>query len=260
MALVTLEDFGGGIWRLSLNDPDSRNAMSVEMGKEFRKAVETLSSNSSLRVLELRGSGTAFSAGGHLDMLLAKTKLSHEENRKQMLEFYDDFLSIVQLPVPLIASINGHAVGAGLCLAMACDVRIANERAKLGVNFVKLGLHPGMGATHFLPRIVGRAAAAELLFAGRIVTAGEAAALGLVSRALPEAEFEAETTALITDIAAAGPQSIRELKQSLSHGDAEALREALEREAECQALDYAGAEFLEGITAAREKRAPTFKV
>jgi enoyl-CoA hydratase len=258
MALVLLDDFGGGVWRLTLNDPDSRNAMSVEMGKEFKSAVEKLTNTSSLRVLEIRGSGTAFSAGGHLDMLLAKTKLSQEENRKRMLEFYDDFLSITRIPVPVVASINGHAVGAGLCLAMACDLRLASERAKLGVNFVKLGLHPGMGATYFLPRIVGRARAAELLYAGKIITAAEAEGIGLLARALSADEFEKETQNLLADIASAGPQSVRELKQSLSRGEELHLREALEREAECQALDYAGAEFLEGIMAAKEKRVPSF--
>jgi enoyl-CoA hydratase len=258
MALVLLDECGGGIWRLTLNDPDSRNAMSVEMGKEFADAVRKLKGVSSLRVLEIRGSGSAFSAGGHLDMLLAKTKLSAEENRARMLEFYDDFLILTSLPVPVVAAINGHAVGAGLCLAMACDIRIADERAKLGVNFVKLGLHPGMGATYFLPRIVGRSRAAELLYAGKIVTASEAAGMGLVAQALPEDDFEKVTKSLLGDIAAAGPQSVRELKQSLSKGEESTLREALIREAECQALDYAGSEFLEGIMAAKEKRTPSF--
>ena len=108
-------------------------------------------------------------------MLKNKAALDAETNRQAMLQFYRAFLSILELPVPTIAAVNGHAIGAGFCLALACELRVASADAKLGLTFTRLGLHPGMGATCFLPRIAGFAVANDLLISGRVLEAGEAA-------------------------------------------------------------------------------------
>ncbi|MFN8388927.1 MAG: enoyl-CoA hydratase/isomerase family protein [Bdellovibrionota bacterium] len=248
----------GGVFELELNDPSSRNAMSEEMAAEFYQRVLALRENPEVRVLVLTGAGQAFSGGGHLDMLFEKTKLSREKNRELMELFYRQFLSVRDLDVPVIAKVNGHAVGAGLCLAMACDIRIAAEEAKLGLNFVQLGLHPGMGATYFLPRLVGAARAAELLFSGKIITAKYAAEIGLVNECVAGDTLSPKVAELAQTIASAGPEAVRALKASLRLSEQLPLAECLRRESGCQARNYVGAEFLEGITAAKEKRKPRF--
>ena len=126
------------------------------MGDALISTVEKLQSDTKVRAAILTGAGKAFSAGGDLDWLLARHRDTPENNIKVMQEFYKRFLVMRQLPVPIIAAINGPAIGAGLCLAVGgADVRIAGNKAKLGVTFTRLGLHPGMAATHFLPQLVG---------------------------------------------------------------------------------------------------------
>lgn len=257
--LVLLSEQGEGIVQLSLNDAATRNAMSESMAAEFSAHIAMLKARADLRVVVLTGEGQSFSGGGHLDMLFEKTKLSQAENERRMMEFYSHFLRIRELAVPVVAALNGHAIGAGLCLALACDIRIASEAAKLGVNFVHLGLHPGMGATYFLPRIVGPAQAAELLFTGRIISATDACEIGLVHQVHAVESFQTELAALTRGLAHAGPAALRAVKASLRMSAADTLEECLQREAKCQAVSYGSAEFLEGISAAKEKRPPRFK-
>ncbi len=256
--LINLNTNPQGIAIITLNDPDTRNAMSEAMAECFLGVIEALKESPTIRAVILTGSGKAFSGGGHLEMLEAKTKISTAKNQLLMEKFYDSFLSILQLPVPVIAAINGHAMGAGLCLALACDMRVAVNDAKLGFNFVNLGLHPGMGVTYFLPRLVGPASAAELLYCGRILETSEALSLGIVNRVVKAEELMPTVFEIAGVIAAAGPQSIRELRTSLNSSLHLTLEECLRREAVCQSLDYVGPEFMEGIRAAREKRKPTF--
>jgi enoyl-CoA hydratase len=255
MALVEISD-DLGVITITLNDPGSRNAMSEAMAEEFRGAVERLKLEEGIRVVILTGAGEVFSGGGHLAMLEEKTRLSVEENEQKMLEFYRSFLSVCDLPVPTIAALNGHAIGAGCCLSLACDIRIAAEGAKLGFNFLALGLHPGMGATYFLPRIIGPAKAAELLYSAAIISAKEAFELGMVNRVVRRDLLGQAVGDLAKRIASNGPCATRELKQSLRQ--AGELDEALAREAQVQANNYVGREFLEGISAARERRTPVF--
>lgn len=256
MALIDLTL--GKIAQIVLNDAGTRNAMSEEMAKEFFAAVTKLKASQDTRVVIVTGAGEAFSGGGHLSMLEAKTKLSEEENRVKMLQFYHSFLSITELEVPVIAAVNGHAIGAGCCLALAADIRIAAKEAKLGFNFVSLGLHPGMGATYFLPRLVGDSLAAELLYSGSIISAESAHAIKLVNQVCSAGEVIGKAQEMAEKIASNGPRSIRELKKNLKVGMKEGLESVLKLEAKAQAGDYVGPEFLEGIRAAKEKRKPNF--
>lgn len=258
MARVLFATLPGRIGQITLNDPDNLNAMGEEMATEFSALLERLRPESpSLRALVLTGAGRAFSAGGNLEMLESKRALSGEENRLRMLQFYRSFLEIRDLRVPLIAAINGHAVGAGLCLASACDIRIAGDKAKLGFTFTRLGLHPGMGATWFLPKVIGESAAMELLLTGRLIEADEALRLGLVSRIVPVAEVLAEALKVAGEISACGPESVRQVLETVRTGHG-SLGAALEREAACQSINYASGEFAEGVRAAIEKRPAKF--
>ncbi len=258
MTTVLFEELPQKIGRIWLNDPDALNAMSEKMAADFRQLIGELAKRPKpLRAIILSGKGKAFSAGGDLQMLEAKTKLSAEENHRKMIEFYNSFLCIRELNVPLIAAINGAAIGAGLCVASACDIRICTGTAKLGFTFVKLGLHPGMGGTYLLPQVVGDAAARELLLTGRVIEAAEALRIGLVSQIVTAEEIEGRAVAIAQEICGNGSIAINQLVKSL-RGDCQELNRALEREAQCQSVNYASSEFKEGISAVREKRAPKF--
>lgn len=258
MALIKFDQVAPHVGKITLQDPDNLNAMGEAMAAEFSAIVENLrSEKQSLRAIILTGAGRAFSAGGNLEMLERKQALSGEENRTLMLKFYHSFLSILSLNIPLIAAINGHAIGAGLCVACACDIRLAGEQAKFGVTFTKLGLHPGMGGTYFLPRILGFSTAAELMLTGRVIDASEALRIRLVSKVVPNETLLDEAQKLATEIAGCGPDSVRQVLATLRSGS-QSLSAALEHEALCQSINYRSAEFKEGVRAAIEKRKASF--
>ena len=151
------DDEQSGVKVLTLDRPDSLNAMTVEMGDAVQASVAQLSQlpPSELRALVITGAGRAFSAGGDMRFLHERREATPTDNADVMLNFYRRFLSIRSLPVPIICCVNGPAIGAGACFAMAADVRFTHAAAKIGFTFVGLGLHPGMGATHSLPAAVG---------------------------------------------------------------------------------------------------------
>jgi enoyl-CoA hydratase/carnithine racemase len=256
----------GGVATLTFDDPERRNAMTEAMGRALAERVRELSVDDELRAVIVTGAGSAFSAGGDLDMIEARARTGiaspggevREGHRRFMREFYGLFLSIRDLPCPALAAINGHAIGAGFCVALACDLRVAAREARLGLNFTRLGIHPGMGATWLLPRLVGPAVAADLLFTGRTVGGAEAERLGLVNRALPRAEVLDTARALASEIAGAAPGAVRAAKKSLARSAGATLSEQLDTEASEQALNYESRDLLEGIAAARERRAPRF--
>jgi enoyl-CoA hydratase len=164
-----LIDVDGHIATLTLNVPDKRNAMSEEMTNAFPAAVERLSALPDIRAVIVTGAGSAFCAGGDLDFLHTGER-EVPFLRDKMTSFYPSFLTLLELDIPTIAAINGPAIGAGMCLALMCDMRVASVDAPLGMTFVRIGLHPGMVATALLSRAVSHTWAAELLYTGRIVT------------------------------------------------------------------------------------------
>jgi enoyl-CoA hydratase/carnithine racemase len=257
VTLVEISTAPNGVATLTFNDEKNLNAMSEQMATEFLAAVHTLRTTENLRAVILTGKGKAFSAGGHLEMLDKKRTLPGETNRVLMHSFYNSFLSLLELKVPLIAAINGAAIGAGLCVACACDIRIATTNAKLGFTFLKLGLHPGMGATYLVPRIIGRSAATELLLTARVVDAQEAFRLGLVSNVVEPSQLSLTVDGVVQELLSCGRESSAQLLETM-RADLTGLRSALEREALCQSINYASAEFAEGVSALREKRTPTF--
>lgn len=258
MSLILFEKINSKTATITLNDPANLNAMSEDMAKEFKLVCDSLRTNDQgLRTLILKGNGKAFSAGGHIEMLINKTKLSPQENEAIMLIFYNSFLSIREIGLPVIAVIHGSAVGAGLCLAAACDIRIATDDAKLGFTFTKLGLHPGMGATYLLSEIVGVAKAKELLLTSKMVSAEEALKIGLVSQIVKSDELLEKALTIADEIAKCGKQATTMLIKNL-RSRAGSLNEALSAEAKAQSQSYASKEFLEGVTAIKEKRKPNF--
>ena len=256
----------GDVAVLTFHDPERRNAMTQAMGEAFTAIAAELATDDSLRALVLTGAGASFSAGGDLDMIQARADdgaarpgLAHRDIRATMRAFYKLFLSVREIPCPTIAALNGHAVGAGLCVALACDIRIAAEDAKLGLNFTRLGLHPGMGATWTLPRLVGPERAAELLFSSRTVLGREAAEMGMVSRALPRDEVLPAARELAASFAESAPLAVRAVKRALARTEQATLEDQLSFEAHEQALCFESRDVHEGLAAARERRAPKFE-
>lgn len=248
---------------LTLNQPDSLNAMSPEMGQEIRAVVDELNQRDDVRVVVVRGAGRAFSAGGNLDRLEEEAQAARGEKTGQGIgggrSFYSLYLSVRELRAPSIAAINGHAIGAGLCFALGCDMRIVHEKAKLGMTFVRVGIHPGMAATWNLPRLVGPAMAAELLYSGRLVTADEAARIGLANRAASADAFDGVVDELAEQIAGSAPVAVRAVKETLRGTYDRTIEDAIGLEADQQAMTFTTTDSLEGIAAIREKRAPRFE-
>ena len=243
---------------LVLDQPDLRNAMSDEMTDSWVRAVDHLAADPSVRAVVVTGEGKGFCSGGNLSWLAANPDASVDELRTRMLVFYRAWLSIRRLEVPTIAAINGAAIGAGLCMALACDIRYAARGARMGVPFTKLGIHPGMAGTFLLPDVVGPSVARDLFLTGRLVDADEALGLGLVSRVIEPDDFRNEAVAAAAGIASAAPIATRLTKQALQRGHA-SIEAALEWEGLAQPVTMATEDLLEGIRAAQEKRSPQFR-
>jgi enoyl-CoA hydratase/carnithine racemase len=257
----------GAVALVVFDDPERRNAMTEAMGRALTNVVARLGADSTVRAVVLTGAGAAFSAGGDLAMLEDKSRAGRAEpgeaararNRAFMRDFYRLFLSVRDLPCPSIAAIEGAAIGAGLAVALACDLRVAARDAKLGLNFAKLGIHPGMGSSWTLPQLVGPAHAADLLLSGRIIDGAFAERIGLVNRAVPRDTVLATALALADEIASCAPIAVRGAKRALARASEVTLEAQLDFEAEQQAVCYESADLAEGLRAAREKRSPRFE-
>jgi len=260
------EERDGDVVTLIFNSPERLNAMTQVLGEAFAARVARLAESTEVRALVLTGAGRAFSAGGDLDMIGERAQEAHARPvvgrravRDGMRNFYGLFLAVRDLPFPTVAAINGHAIGAGLCVALACDIRVVAREARLGLNFTRLGLHPGMGASWTLPRLVGPALAAELLYSSRLIDGEEAARIGLANRALPAAEVLTSAHATAREIADCAPRAVRGVKRALARSLEVRLGDQLDFEASEQALCFETQDVLAGIEAAKERKTPRFE-
>lgn len=243
---------------ITLNDPDRLNALSAAMGEDIESLVQKINKDRSIRVVILTGAGRAFSAGGNLDIIIERTRKSPATNRREMALFYNKFLALRNIEVPVIAMINGPAIGAGCCLTLACDLRIASTTTKMGVNFTKIGISPGMGSTFLLPTLLGVPMALDMLLTGRTLGAEEAFRLGIVHRLSPPETLKEDTTRLAEEIAANAPLAVKLAKKAIQSSTNTALQKALAFEAKGQAVCFKTEDIKEGIEAIRAKRAPRF--
>lgn len=256
---LRLERPRDGVALVVLDDPGMRNAMSEEMTASWVRAVDELAADPDVRAVVVTGEGSAFCSGGNTAWLASEPDAGVDRHRTRMIAFYRAWLSVRRLEVPTLAAINGPAVGAGLCVALACDLRFAASGARMGVPFTRLGLHPGMASTYLLPDIVGRAAARDLLLTGRLVDAEEALRLGLVSRVLPPEGFLDAALDAAADIAATAPVAARLTKLALAGSGHRDLEACLQWEALAQPVTLATEDLQEGIRAVQEKRPPRFQ-
>ena len=241
---------------ITLNRPDRRNAMTDGMTGEWRETMAALATDAGVRCVIVTGAGTAFSSGGDLSWLGERGVETVPKLRDRMLAFYRTWLAITELEVPTIAAVNGPAVGAGLCVALACDLVYAADDAKLLVPFTKLGLHPGMAATYLLPKRAG-ALGREMLLTGRTVTGREAAIKDLVNQSFPKNDLMSEVEAIAQTIAQNAPIATRLTKVALNQ-DHPHLEAALRWESLAQPVTMASADMIEGLAAHRERRMPKF--
>ena len=256
-------DSKDGIVRLTLNSPETRNAMTPAMGEAIRQAVAEINEDRDARVVVVSGAGKGFSAGGNLKSLEEEALAGTTGTRAGQgigggRSFYSLFLSIRDLEVPSIAAINGHAIGAGFCFALGCDLRIIHRKAKLGMTFVKLGIHPGMAATWNLPRLIGPARAAELLYTGRVIDGEEAVKMGIASRVADD-DFDEVVDNLAREIASAAPIAVKALKQTLRGTFDRDIEDTIAVEADAQAMTFETQDAMEGIRAIQERRPPEFR-
>jgi enoyl-CoA hydratase len=247
-----------GVVILTLDLPDRRNAMTGELTSAWADAIAGLRGDRSVRCVVVTGQGSAFCAGGDLSWIAESPDLTVDSIRDRMMPFYRTWLSIRDLEAPSIAAVNGHAIGAGLCLALACDLRYAARGAKLSAPFTMLGMHAGMAATWLLPEVVGIAAARELLLTGRAVEGDEALRLGLVNGVHEADVLLEETLAVAARIASAAPIATRLTKAGLRAGAHRSLEDALQFEALAQPVTFATDDLREGLAATREKRRASF--
>ena len=246
----------GAVGVITLSRPDNRNSMTPELLDAFSAASAQARGDASIRSLVVTGSGACFSAGADFKSTLQRSEGAAPNERSYAM--YEPFLSLLDIAVPIVAALNGHAIGGGFGLALVCDLRIGSVEAKYGANFVKLGLGPGMAISYLLPRLVGVARANELLLTGKLVDGREAEALGILNRALPASEVLAEAMTLAQTIADNAPLAVRATKAAIRRGLALHVREAAHAEAYAQAETVATDDAREGIAALLAKRPPVF--
>src|SRR5438552_417616 len=247
----------GAIATLTLNRPDARNALDLVMRGELLSALDEVEADPEARVVILTGAGGHFCAGG--DVKTMRTKGQTAADGRRRVESLNRMVQrLVEFPRPVVAMVDGFAVGAGCNLALCCDLIIASDRAKFGEVFAKIGLVPDGGGTWLLSRVVGLARAKELIFTAEIIDAVEAARIGLVNRVVSAGDLAATTRALAERIAQGPPQALALAKHMINRAASTDLEAALDVEAFSQAIASTGAEHREGLAAFFEKRRPRF--
>ena len=228
-----LSDVADGIGTLTLNRPEKLNAYTTEMGEEVTAVLRAWRADPAVRAVVLTGAGRGFCAGVDLEHLKAHQAGANASKGPRLGE--EDFLrklplELAEYPKPLIAAVNGAAIGVGVTMILPCDVRLASEEAKLGLAFVKLGILPGLGSTHLLPRIVGRAKALELVLSARTIPAREALEIGLVNAVLPAEKLLPAARELAASMAAHRPEVLAAAKAAVNYGAEHSLEEAMRNE------------------------------
>jgi len=250
-----------GIATLTLNRPERLNALGDTLRDDLFGALMQASADPQVRVLVITGAGRGFCSGGDVKSMKERNEAAEAPPLTDRYAPLRDrtIFSMRDCPKPIIAAVNGAAAGAGMNLALACDIRIASTAAKFSQAFVKRGLHPDWGGSYFLPRLVGTAKAAELIFTGDSIDAAKALELGIVNAVVTPEELMNEAYKLARKIADGPPVAIALAKRAIYRSEHSDLRGALEFETFAQNVCHETEDSKEGIKAFIEKRAPVFK-
>ena len=247
----------GAIAIITINRPKVLNALNAATLEELQRVVHDLGRDDSVRVVILTGAGEkSFVAGADINELAGLTPVSGREHARAGQRVFD---SIERLGKPVIAAVNGYALGGGCELAMACTLRLAADTARFGQPEIALGVLPGYGGTQRLPRLVGRSKALEMMLTGAPITSDEAQRVGLVTRVVPAADLMAEARALASQLAAAAPLAMRYIVSAVNAGSQMPFAEACEHEAALFGLAAATDDMREGTRAFLDKRKPRFE-
>lgn len=249
-----------GVGWITLNRPEKLNAFADRMRRELVDVVDRAAHDGDVRVLVISGAGRAFCAGADIAYLRELVATGNWDDARALVEAGNTLVSTIRaLPKPVIAAVNGSAAGGGANLALACDLRVASDRASLGQTFNRIGLHPDWGGTYFLPRLVGPAKALEIILTGEMVDAQEALRIGLFNRVVPHDQLLEETRALARLLAAKPPVAVALAKRAVYEGSTAGLAQMLERELANQIRCFQTEDAKEGISAFMEKRQPVFR-
>lgn len=248
----------GGVAEISLARPEVMNAFDARMHEELYAAFENVEADSGVRAVLLRGEGRGFSSGADLGEVFER-----DEEAPNLGEYLRGTYSrlvtkIAGLRKPVVAALHGPVYGAGLGIALSCDLRIAEDNARFSVAFIKIGLMPDAGITHFLPRMVGLGRALEMSMLGDEVNAAEARRIGLVSRVVPQGSAGDEGLALAERLSRLPTQALAEMKAALHESFGYDLPRSLEREAEGQTICGYTGDHREGVAAFFARREPDF--
>ena len=250
-----------GVAVITLNRPERFNAFTTRMYREFPKIIDNIRRDDEIRVMIITGSGKGFCAGSDVtDRLADRLEKGKEENRFETLKQVGAIaLDLVNFDKPIITAINGVAVGAGLSIPLISDIRIASEKARFGAVWVRVGLIPDVGATYFLPRIIGKDRALEMALSGDIIDAEEALKIGLITKLVPHDELMTESMGLAAKIAAGPAVAIELIKRGFQRSLNNDLLTQLDYESYAQGICRHTEDHKEGIRAFTEKRKPDFK-
>jgi enoyl-CoA hydratase/carnithine racemase len=253
-SLVLLQT-GNHIARITLNRPNQKNEINLQMGQELDEICRRINQDNDIYVVIITGAGEVFCSGSELQKPGKNQPRSEAETALK----YNAAASVAAIEKPVIAAINGDAVGGGLELALACDVRIAAQNARFGLPEIEAGLIPSDGGTQRLPRIIGRVKALEMVLIGEIIGAAEALENGLVTKVLPPESLTAEVETLAKAMAAKAPVSLRYIKEAINKGLDMTMEQGLRLEADLYFLLHTTGDRTEGIKAFQQKRPPEFK-
>jgi enoyl-CoA hydratase/carnithine racemase len=248
---------------ITLDRPDNRNSMTPELLSAFADAADAAIADPTARVVVITGTGRCFSAGADFRSQIqadgeagGRVPQAHERS----FAMYRPFLRVLDIEVPVIGALNGHAIGGGFGLSLVCDLRVAESQSLYGANFAKLGLHSGMAISYLLPRLIGPSRAAELLFTGRRISGVEARDIGLVNHAVEGGDAVlARAMELARDIASSAPVAVRMMKRTFYAGLGWDVRRGAMDEAFAQAVTVDTEDAREGMKALLEKRPPEFR-
>jgi enoyl-CoA hydratase len=242
---------------ITLNRPEALNAFSKEVVEEIMHALEDVKSDENVRVVVLTGAGEkAFSAGADIKAMAGMTPL---KARELSLMGERLCLALENLEKPVIAALNGYALGGGLEVAMSCDLRVATENARMGQTEINIGLIPGWGGTQRLTRLIGRTKAKELVFTGRMIDAKTAEQLGILNMVVPPDKFKETVRQFALELASKAPVAVRVAKALINKGADIGLDSALALEREGFGVVASTEDLKEGVSAFTEKRKPVFK-
>lgn len=254
-----LLDRSDGIGTLTLNRPEKLNAFAGTMRQELADALEVLERDPAVRVIVITGAGRAFCAGADVGYLAELVERRDVEAMAALVEAGRRVVTTIrESSKPVIGRINGVAAGGGANLALACDLRIASDQARLGQTFNRIGLHPDWGGTYFLPRLVGPAKALELFWTADVIDAEECLRLGLFNRVVPAGALDRETLEVARALAAKPALALALAKRAVYQSLDRTLPEMLDYELDAQLRCFESGDAAEGIKAFVEKRAPVF--